>query len=93
MIENAESHVILILQTHLINNLESKFGDEVKSKQIYETPGTPIFKVICADNDEDIIEPDLQSTVLELECCFISSSILDMICAILLGSCQSVWTR
>jgi hypothetical protein len=34
LIENAESKEILILQPHLINNLEAKFGDEVKSKRV-----------------------------------------------------------
>jgi hypothetical protein len=34
LIENAESKEILILQSHLINNLEVKFGDEVKSKRV-----------------------------------------------------------
>jgi hypothetical protein len=61
LIENAESKEILILQRHLINNLEAKFGDEVKSKRVYKTPGTSRFKIVCPDNDDDIIEPDLQS--------------------------------
>jgi hypothetical protein len=34
LIENAESKEILILQPHLINNLEAKFGGEVKSKRV-----------------------------------------------------------
>jgi hypothetical protein len=41
--------------------LEVKFGDEVKSKRVYKTPGTPRFKIVCSDNDDDIIEPNLQS--------------------------------
>jgi hypothetical protein len=39
LIENEESKEILILQPHQINNLEAKFGDEVKNKRIYKTPG------------------------------------------------------
>jgi hypothetical protein len=35
LFENAESKEILILQPHLINKLEAKFGDEVKSKRVY----------------------------------------------------------
>jgi hypothetical protein len=61
LIENTESKEILILQPHLINNLEANFGDEEKNKGIYKTPGTPRFKIICPENDEDIIEPNLQS--------------------------------
>jgi hypothetical protein len=61
LIENAESKEILILPPHLINNLEAKFGDEVKSKRVYKTPGTPRFKIVLPDNDDDIIEPNLQS--------------------------------
>jgi hypothetical protein len=60
LIENIELKEILILQPHLINNLEAKFGDEVKSKRVYKTPGTPRFKIVCPENDDDIIEPDLQ---------------------------------
>jgi hypothetical protein len=60
LIENSESKEILILQPHLINNLEAKFGDEVKSKRVYKTPGTPRFKIVCLANDDDIIEPNLQ---------------------------------
>jgi hypothetical protein len=61
LIENAESKEIFILQPHLTNNLEAKFGNEVKSKRIYKTPGTPRFKIVCPDNDDDIIEPNLQN--------------------------------
>jgi hypothetical protein len=60
LIENEELKEVLILQIHLINNLEAKFGDEVKSKTVYKTPGTPRFKIVCPDNDDDIIEPNLQ---------------------------------
>jgi hypothetical protein len=34
--ENAELKEIVILQPHLINNLEAKFGDEVKNKRILQ---------------------------------------------------------
>jgi hypothetical protein len=61
LIENAELKEILILQSHLINNLEAKFGDEVKNKMVYKTPGTPRLKIVCPENDEDIIEPKMQS--------------------------------
>jgi hypothetical protein len=44
LIENAESKEILILQSHLINNLEAKFGDEVKNKKVYKTPGNQDLK-------------------------------------------------
>jgi hypothetical protein len=61
LIENAESKEILILQPHLINNLDAKFGDEVKSKRVYKTPGTPRFMISCPENNVNIIEPNLQS--------------------------------
>jgi hypothetical protein len=54
LIENSESKKILILQPHLINNLEVKFGHEVKSKRVYKTPGTTRCKIVCP-----IIEPNL----------------------------------
>jgi hypothetical protein len=33
----------------------------VKRKRVYKTPRTPRFKFFCPDNDDDIIEPNLQS--------------------------------
>jgi hypothetical protein len=61
LIKYAELKEMLILQPHLINNLEAKFGDEVKCKRVYETSGTPRFKMFYPENDEDIIELNLQS--------------------------------
>jgi hypothetical protein len=61
LIENAESKEIFILQPHLINNLEAKFGDEVKSKRVYKTLRTPRFKIVCRENDDNIIEQNFQS--------------------------------
>jgi hypothetical protein len=61
LIEDAKLKEILILQPHLIHNLEAKFGVEVKNKRIYKTPRTPRFKIVCPENDDDIIEPNLQS--------------------------------
>jgi hypothetical protein len=61
----------LILQPHLINNLEAKFGNEVKDKRVYKTPRKPRFKIIQPENDDDIIEPNCRvDTVLESEYCF-----------------------
>jgi hypothetical protein len=59
LIEHTESKERLILQPHLINKFEAKFGDEVKNKRIYKTPGTLRFKNFCPENDEDIIETNL----------------------------------
>jgi hypothetical protein len=52
---------ILILQPHLINNLQAKFGNEVEKKRVYKTPGTPRFKVVCPSNGDDTIDGNLQS--------------------------------
>jgi hypothetical protein len=52
---------ILILQPHLINNLEAKFGNEVCNKRVYRTPGTPRFKIVRPDDDADVINSTLQS--------------------------------
>jgi len=61
IIEDQTSNTILILQPHLIKNLEGKFGDEVCKKRIYKTPGTPRFKIVRPTDDSDIIDPLLQS--------------------------------
>ena len=52
---------ILILQPHLINNLQAKFGNEVEKKRVYKTPGTPRFKIVWPSNDDDTIDGNLQS--------------------------------
>jgi hypothetical protein len=91
LIENAESKEILILQPHLINNLEANFGDKVKRKRVYKTPGTPRFQIDCPENDEDIIEPNLQSRY-----CSGVGMLLHLIKYSqpdLSGGCQSLWTR
>ena len=61
IIEDQASKTILILQPHLIKNLESKFGDEVCNKRVYKTPGTPRFKIVRPNDDSDIIDSTLQS--------------------------------
>ena len=35
-----------IMQPHLIDNLEKKFGEEVNGMKSYTTPGTPRFKIV-----------------------------------------------
>jgi hypothetical protein len=60
VIEDLESKSILILQPHLINNLEANFGQDVCNKRIYKTPGTPRFKIVCPATDDDVIDADLQ---------------------------------
>jgi hypothetical protein len=52
---------IWIFQPHLINNLQAKFGDEVVYKRAYQTPGTPRFKIVCPDDEADLIDLNLQS--------------------------------
>jgi hypothetical protein len=85
---------ILILQAHLINYLEAKFGDDVKNKRVYKTPGTPRFKLFALKAMKTSLNRICRvDIVLKSECCCISSSILDLICEMLLGSCQNVWTR
>ena len=61
IIEDINLNQILILQPHLINNLESKFGKEVEGKRVYKTPGTPRFKIIRTTDDDIAIYSNLQS--------------------------------
>jgi hypothetical protein len=60
VIEDLESKSILILQPHLINNFEAKFGQKVCNKSVYKTPGTPRFKIVCPATDDDVIDANLQ---------------------------------
>jgi hypothetical protein len=59
VIEDLESNSILILQPHLINNLEAKFGQELCNKRFNKTPGTPRFKIVLPAADDDVIDADL----------------------------------
>jgi hypothetical protein len=58
-VDNTESKQKLILLPNLIDNLEEKSGDEVKSKMIYITPGAPKFKIVFPEDDEIINHPKL----------------------------------
>jgi hypothetical protein len=60
VIEDLKSKSILILQPHIINNLESKFGQEVCNKSVYKNPGTPRFKIVHSAADDDVIDADLK---------------------------------
>ena len=61
VIEDVKMNRILILQPHLINNLQAKFGEEVVNKRAYRTPGTPRFKIVWPDDEADLIDMNLQS--------------------------------
>jgi hypothetical protein len=61
VIEDVKMNRILILQPHLINNLQAKFGEEVVNKRTYRTPGTPRFKIVRPDDEADLIDMNLQS--------------------------------
>jgi hypothetical protein len=41
--------------------LEAKLGEEVEGKRVYKTPGTPRFKIIRPNDDDDIMDSNLQS--------------------------------
>jgi hypothetical protein len=41
--------------------LEAQFGGEVCNKRVYKIPGTPRFKIVLPDDDDDVINPSLQS--------------------------------
>jgi hypothetical protein len=60
VIQNIKRQDILILQPHLINKLIDKFGNEISSKRVYETPGILRFKVTCPDEDCNSISESLQ---------------------------------
>jgi hypothetical protein len=60
VIEDLESKSILILQPHLIKNLEANFGQEICNKRVYKTPGIPRFKIVRPATDDDVIDADLQ---------------------------------
>jgi hypothetical protein len=60
VLENQSENEILILQPHLINNLRDTFEDEVLGKGTYKIPGTSRFKVVCPDENSELINDNLQ---------------------------------
>jgi hypothetical protein len=61
VIEDENMSLVLIFQTHLIDNLHAKFGEEVEKKRGYKTPGTPRFKIVRPSDEDDTIDENLQS--------------------------------
>jgi hypothetical protein len=61
VIEDEDMNRILILQPHLINNLQAKFGEEVEKKRVYITPGAPRLKFVRPNGEDDSINVNLQS--------------------------------
>jgi hypothetical protein len=51
---NKDERIAWIQQSHLINNLTAKFGEETMAMRDHGTPGTPQFKIV-RPNDEDKI--------------------------------------
>jgi hypothetical protein len=78
--------MILLL---LISNMEAQFGNEVWSKMVYKLPERQDLKLFALTMMMAALKRICRvDTVLELECCCISSSILNPILAMLLGNFQ-----
>ena len=56
-----EKGCLWILQPHLLNHLDQKFGEEVQGLQVYSTPGTPRFRIVRPKDEAERIDEDLQS--------------------------------
>jgi hypothetical protein len=52
---------VWIMQPHLVDNLEKKFGGKVSKMQSYTTPGAPCFKFERHKNVLEVIEAKNQS--------------------------------
>jgi Reverse transcriptase (RNA-dependent DNA polymerase) len=61
IITNFDNKMLFIMQPHLIEYLEIKFGDEIMNLSNYGTPGTPRFKIVIPSENVDKIDPDLQA--------------------------------
>jgi hypothetical protein len=57
---NQETKTIFAMQSHLINSLIEKIGEEVMNLTNYGTPVMPRFKIVRL-NDEDKIDSVMQS--------------------------------
>jgi hypothetical protein len=61
VIEDVKLNRIVILQPHLVDNLLTKFGEEVANNRVNQTPWTPRLKIVCLENVANLIESNLQS--------------------------------
>jgi hypothetical protein len=61
MIKEKDMNQIMILQPHLINNLQAKFREEVEKQRVNKSPGTPRFKIVCPNDEDDTIDVNVQS--------------------------------
>jgi hypothetical protein len=59
-LENESRNEILILQPHLINNLKDKLEEVVVQKRDYLTPGTPRLKIVCPEDNSELIDDETQ---------------------------------
>ena len=48
-------------QPHMVKKIEKTFEDDIKGLKVYETPGTPGYKIVKPKEGEAILPPDLQS--------------------------------
>ena len=48
-------------QPHMIKKIEKTFGEEVKSRQEYKTPGTPGMGLVRAEENEDVVDKELHA--------------------------------
>ena len=49
------------MQSHLIDDLEKNFGEELSGMQSYTTPGLPRLKIVRPTSELGGIEADMQS--------------------------------
>eukprot|EP00972_Heterocapsa_arctica_P009003 1323943-Heterocapsa_arctica.AAC.1 len=48
-------------QPHLISNLEQKFGDMVKNRRTYKTPGTPSLSLVREKDQSQCVSAEKQT--------------------------------
>jgi hypothetical protein len=91
IIEKDEEEVF-VMKPHLINRLLEKFGDEVKERRVYKTPGKPRFKIIRHDHDSELIDKENnKNSIQELVCYFYLQNMQYLISATSLERYQSAW--
>jgi len=48
-------------QPHMVKKIEKTFGKELANMQNYTAPGTPVFKLVKASEESEMIDDNLQS--------------------------------
>jgi hypothetical protein len=70
ILQERDKGKVCIMQPHLIDNLEKKFGKEKNKMQSYTTPRTPRFKIVRPTNELKVIKKNFNQDSDQVLVCY-----------------------